>query len=301
MEYTLKVYEGILPEGALLQEAIALLPRVLRRYLSEKSSSLSRTTIVIAFDVEKIVGLALATAGAVVRIAHIHHLYVEPAARRHGIGTALLTAVKAALLRQESQCATIDFDLAEQAAEPFLRSQGAEGFFLRLIRCHFDGRNFSPPWLKYPFELPAGLSLFPWNELTAEERSQVDYIVKGGGVPAVLSPFRRIDQIAHFNSLGIRSEKEGVVAWIITHYLSDARDSISYSSFFVDKAYRTSTISSCLLAESINRQKNSAVHNSYCEVNVEEVDSRWTRFIRKRLVPYSVQVDQLWRAHFPLH
>jgi GNAT superfamily N-acetyltransferase len=300
MNFDFVVYRETLPEAITLEAIISLLPKNIHHLLSTKFFRSLHTTVAVAYLQDQIVGLALATCFPLTCIGHIHYLVVDPDVRRKGIATQLLTAIKTVLLDYECRCVTIDFLKQEIAAAAFLRSRGAEGSHLRLLRCRAHIAQFSPPWLAYFLRLPGQLSLFPWSELQQLERRAIQQLVQGGALPATLSPLNQQDKIAYCNSLGIRSNTGQIAAWIVTHYTNDARDEISYSSFFVDRAYRNLSLSTYLLAESIRRQKNAQVPKLCCEVNCELTSSRWRLFVQRRLVPYATEVDHVWQAYFPL-
>ena len=65
-------------------------------------------------------------------VVYVHHLYVRPAFRRHGIGRALLDAVRAVGAEQGIARLTLDVWTFNEAARTFFRGYGLKPYNERL-------------------------------------------------------------------------------------------------------------------------------------------------------------------------
>ncbi len=111
-------------------------------------------------------------------------------------------------------------------------------------------------WL-HRYRLPEGFEIFPWSELTTNERHNILARQRRElWFPPELTPFQEVQRIEHLNSLGLRHHSE-VVGWMITHRV--AEDTIQYTSLFVRKELQGLGRAVPLLAEAIKRQMPSGI------------------------------------------
>lgn len=168
-----------------------------------------------------------------------------------------------------------------------------------MMRLDFDGYNFNPPWFKRPYPFPEGYEIFPWNEVTEEERHRINFLSRQNHFDSAIYPFREEPFIQPINSLGLRHHKV-LVGWIITHTFPDHPQTIRYSSFFIEPEHQFHGSSILLLMESIRRQQKAAVQWAYCEVNYKLSDSNWIRFVSKRLAPYTTAFHNFMRILYKI-
>lgn len=170
---------------------------------------------------------------------------------------------------------------------------------LFVIRYFFDCYTFNPPWYDHPPKLPQQYKLFPWKNLKKSEKEQLKWEYHQGHFSDSISPFQKEESIDYTNSLGLRYKGE-VIGWSITHQI--APDTIKYTALYIKPEFQFQGYSIRLLVESIKLQQKSAKRWSLFEINLEEVDRSWLKFVRMRLGPYALVIDniyQSWKALGP--
>lgn len=244
----------------------------------------------------KPVGLALASYRPTLEIARLVSIYIDVESRGLKIGTALLRKMEEVLRKQK--CRLINhLYLTEQPTTPALekifQNQKWSKPYQMMVKCYFDCYAFNPPWFKRNYPIPSGFEMFSWGSLKSKEKVALIRQEKNNSFPANVSPFYREDTIEPINSLGLRNEN-GVVGWMITHRID--KDTIQYSSLYIDRDFKYLGHAMCLLANSIRKQQNSPVQWSILELNVQESDSHWISFVKKRLIPYTIKVEKFNEA-----
>jgi GNAT superfamily N-acetyltransferase len=172
------------------------------------------------------VGLALAeipegqSAGA-----EVLSLFVSPPYRSRGLGTALLNAMATWLSQMGVEKALAVFmtgQPGQDVLERVLSKAGWPAPEIRQLTLRFtleEARRTG--WFgKYPLE--EGYSVFPWKDLTDEEREGLRASQKATGwIKPDLEPWRNdAEAFEPVSSLGIRLNGE-IVGWIITHAVNE--------------------------------------------------------------------------------
>jgi uncharacterized protein (TIGR03032 family) len=213
--------------------------------------------------------------------AEILSLFVVPAHRHQGIGTLLVAYLENHLVKQGCTQVGIAYQSSEittLALEPLLQKCG----WLAPQTTFFLGQTVTEkiaraPWLqKYP--LPEKFEIFPWSELTAEEKQS---ILARKEYPEMLSPFKDEARIEPLNSLGLRYQNE-IVGWIVTHRV--AEDTIRYSTLFILPKFQRMGRGISLLASAIKRQVSSFVPQYKFAVSRE--NAPMLQFVRRHLRSY---------------
>lgn len=213
--------------------------------------------------------------------ASIISCYVVPNHRHQSIGTTLIGNLEKELKKVSCQRVEISYkssELTALALEPLLKNKGWLPPQTTFLLAQTTTQKIAEaPWLhKYP--LPDSFTVFPWSELTAQERQA---ILQQGEYPNPLNPFSDESRIEPLNSLGLRHNGE-VIGWMITHRV--APDTIRYSSLFVRKKYQKLGRGISLLAASIKLQIDSEIENGTFSVAAD--NEPMLSFLNRHLRPY---------------
>lgn len=255
--------------------------------------------VVEALQDGKPIGLAVAEFYPSIQTAQLFSLMVETPYRRQGIGLHLFRWIQNALIKQEGcRALTVEYEedlpSAEALEKIFIHMQWAPPK-IYLIRCWFEQvADFNPPWMHLPYRLPPDMQFFPWPLLTPQERQTLLFQERQGRFLPYLSPFRNESHIEPLNSLGIRYHQT-VIGWNITHRVN--ADTIRYSALYIDRDFQLIGYPIFLLIESMRLHKQSPISKALFEVNLEQTNPSWHRFIQRRLIPYASHVDRIkWAA-----
>ncbi|MBA2726949.1 MAG: GNAT family N-acetyltransferase [Parachlamydiaceae bacterium] len=250
-----------------------------------------------ASDKEVPVAILVATFRKPTRHALILNLYVEPDFRHRKIGTQLLILLEAILVEQGCSLVTYVYqsDLPTTIyLEKILNQLGwGEGFPFS-IRCHFNRIEFSPDWLNIDYHLPKGYQIFHWKNLRLKEKKQLERDLQKEWIPPSVSPFHQQETIDPNFSLGLRKDGR-VIGWVIVNRFSEGM--LQYSSLYIEREYKFLGYSIHLLAASIRLVKKSNVEGAFLELNLQESDNSWIRFVKRRLVPDSFRVDRFKESY----
>ena len=214
--------------------------------------------------------------------AELISIFVLPEERRRGIGTNLVKYLETALGDRNCTQISVQYQasqLTEIAWEPLLaqRQWQPPQTTYRLYKTTTE-KIANAPWLaKYP--LPEAFEIFPWHELTADERQRIE---KRGGYPQSLNPNGGDPRLEPSNSLGLRYNDE-VVGWSVTHRI--APDTIRYSNLFVQPQFRHLGRGISLLAASIQQQIAQPIPN--CTWAVAADNPAMQRFAQRHLEPFA--------------
>lgn len=159
-----------------------------------------------------------------------------------------------------------------------------------LVRCHFYLKDFYPSWVSRPFKVPSGCKILPWKDIPIEEAERIVTSFQRGNIQHGYSPFEEGMSILQINSVVLMDKTDRVVGWMICHLI--AHDTVKYTSLFLEKEYRSTGAFLALLQASIHLQQETAIPKAILEVNVEQVDSGWIQFVKKRLLPESYLVER---------
>jgi uncharacterized protein (TIGR03032 family) len=237
---------------------------------------------VIAEISEQPVGLVIAE--LISNVVEIISFYVLPEYRQKGIGKALVKNLESGLISLGCQSLKINYkstELTQIALEPLLKSLDWQSPQIDFVLGKSTIEKMSQaPWLKkYP--LPGQFIVFPWSELTDEDRKQITQM----DYPTALNPFNS-NSFESINSLGLRYQEQ-MVGWIITHRV--AEDSIRYSSLFVDQPFQKMGRGIALLSQSILSQIATTVPR--CLFAVPTENQEMLGFVTRRLQPYLTQLS----------
>lgn len=230
---------------------------------------------------EQLVGFVFAEILAESQTGEIISLFVAPECRHQGIGTAITSLLEKGLAKNGCRQVSLSYQktvITDQSLEPMLRKLNWDKPQIKYLLGQTTTDKISPaPWLhKYP--LSAAFTVFPWSEVTAEERQK---ILLEGGYPESLSPFGDEPRIEPLNSLGLRYNGE-VVGWMICHRV--APDTIRYSALYVRERFQKLGRGISLLAEAIKRQIASPV--AYYNFAVSAENPQMLQFVNRRLKRY---------------
>ncbi len=242
----------------------------------------------------ELVGCAMAQYFSINQTAQLYSLVVKENYRQRGIGQALFQCLETTLKEQDHIFA-LGFEYEKNdayapAIEKILAHRQWNPPKLYLVRCHFDAYAFNPRWIHLANRFPPEMELFKWKDLTAEERKRIAFMRDQGMFLPYLSPFREEQQIDLPTSVGLRYKNQ-VIGWSITHRLDP--DTLRYSALYIDKDFQFSGYGILLLSESIRLHKQLPIPRAIFEINLQEIDLSWRRFVKKRLIPISDRVERM--------
>lgn len=249
----------------------------------------------IAFEAvidNKPVGFILAKLFSSNQSAQLFSLFVIENERKKTIGTALFQALQNHAKSLKARSMGFEYLSSNpyaQAIEKILVKNDWSKPLLYRIQCTFKVQEFHPPWFEKLSKVSRGLKIFPLKDLKAVERKLIKHQESQGTFPAYLSPFKNPETIDPINSQIVRY-KHKLVGWIITHRIK--KDTLKYTSLYIDRDLLGTGYGIQLLAEAIRRQQKSSVPFSLFEVNLDHVDSSWIYFIKRRLLPYAISVER---------
>jgi len=233
--------------------------------------------------------------------AEITSLFVDAGYRRKGIASELVGRLE----QQFDARGAVSIRLTYMTGRPAIA--GVE----RLIQKHgyaaprpsitffrTDTTIQGLPWLEFELDLPKGVTLFPWGELTDTERGQVQAFLDAHPDLRPLSPFDSPEQIDPEISLGARWSG-GVGGWIITHRI-DAQ-TLRYTSLFVDEGLRgMSGTAIRLMTDAIQRhlKRNDPPEALFC---VRADNPTMLRMMQKYVAPYCTSITETHNSFKVLH
>lgn len=235
------------------------------------------------------VGLALSEIQPDGKLAQVLSIFVAPSYRGQGVGTALLRRLESEL---RSQGCT-HLELVYTTGKPTTPA------LERLLEiCHWAspqprmlvGKStcssiMNASWMKRT-ALPANYSLFPWQEITQEDRIALQQ-QQNSWIPPQLMPFQHEQNLESLNSLGLRYRGD-VVGWIITHRLNP--DTIRYTSGFVRPDLQKAGRYISLIANAIQLQIDAEV--PFGIWTVPFVYPAMVSFVRQRMLPYMSSIEE---------
>ncbi len=250
-----------------------------------------------AIDDEPI-GLALAEIQPD-QVAKILSIYVKPAYRQKGVGTALLTELERTLNQQGCTTALIVYVAGKPATPALEKLLHTCDWSLpepRMLICRCDRRMRSAAWIDQA-SLPKTFTIFPWTELTAAERQTLQQQQEESPwMPESLVPFHYEQSMEPLNSVGLRYQGE-VVGWVITQRFKP--DTICYSCSFVRPDFQQRGRIIPLYAEAIKRHY-SRPEIPYATWVVPYVYPGMVQFVQRRMAEYMTTIDEFRRSLKPL-
>lgn len=225
--------------------------------------------------------------------ANILSLFVEPAHRQRGLGKQLLTRMEQVL--RDHGCQQVDLTYSSDTTTPDLEYILGQHNWLPArpysLICSTHAKNFEKaPWM-YRHPLPASFTTFPWLELTAEQRQEIQAQRQESlKYPPELDPFKEEDKIDPVTSLGLCYQGQ-VLGWMITHRI--APDTLRYSALFVKQDLPKIRCAVPLIATAIKRQIENAEVTKLTFV-VMAYNTPMIRFLQRHLAPYLTSIDRTW-------
>lgn len=262
-------------------------------FFDPDTKQLADQIALVAFADETPVGMIICFAYSTVDIALISSYFVRPDFRKKGIGTQLMQSMLARLRDNKLRFAEIKYNAWEETApalEKILQLARWDPPQILKKRYYFEYSTFHPTWLYAPTPaLPAGYTIFPWQELTKEEELMIQRWINNNPQLTLYSPFDKTHPVEKLNSLGLRYNNE-LIGWLVTH--RSEPDIIRYSVLFTLPEIRGSGIPICLLKESIRRHAAKAPEAlGLMEINMEQSLPYWLRFVEKRLKPTACKIE----------
>ncbi|WP_427158676.1 GNAT family N-acetyltransferase [Aliinostoc sp. HNIBRCY26] len=240
---------------------------------------------------QKPIGLAL---GQIVqdKIAIIFSLFVDIQERNQGVGTALLTQIETELKARGCKIMQLNYTTGKPTTPAFERLLEKHNWTppeTRTLVCKGDANTvMEANWLKRYSRLPSSYSIFPWQEITPEERQTIQKQQETQPwIPEDLVPFKYEKDLEPLNSLGLRYEGQ-VVGWVINHRI--APDTIRYTCSFVREDLQKMGRIIILYAEACQRQLNANI--PYGMWTVPSFHKSMVAFVRNRWSPYLNAVDE---------
>ncbi|MCB1112150.1 MAG: hypothetical protein H7A37_01675 [Chlamydiales bacterium] len=268
-----------------------LLPPLYRYFLEESQSSSSAEKLL--FGDEHTIACVLCDPNT--QRAEIQYIGFAPKHLNHNALSTCLETICKSMRSKGYTFLAIMFDTTSKVAEPLQQILQHSGWSTArpfMLRCHFDCFTFNPPWFKRPYRLPKGYTIIPWSEITEKEKSKIDYFNEQGRIHYTVYPYRSPNSIQQQNSVALRYNND-LIGWMVTHTLPALPDTVRYSSFYIEDDYRSFGHSVVLLIESIRRQQQSSLRWSYLEVNYLAADIQWIKFVERRLVPYTIDIERI--------
>ncbi len=228
--------------------------------------------------------------------AEIVSLFIRPEHRGKRLGKTLLHYIETEL--EQRGCSEVSLVYISNATTPALERILEQLNWsipqLRMLVCSCDIEKFKDAsWLKLEQSLPNSYTIFPWFELTHQERKLIQkQQTSSAWYPEILSPFKEEEIIEPTNSLGLRYQNQ-VVGWMITHRV--AVDTVRYTALFVKNDLQRLGRGIALLARAIQLQlKQNEVPKAVCTVVAD--NAQMVKFVDRRLAPYLNSTRHSWGA-----
>jgi uncharacterized protein (TIGR03032 family) len=244
----------------------------------------------------------LAAAVSVVRpggaAAEVVSLAVRADLRRRGLGDLLLGAVEAEMARRDVPVVELLFRDAWSSAGAVRALLAARGWSeprAQVVLAQTDARILALPWLA-PRPLPPGYEIFPWGELTADERRGiVRRQQRAPWYPEALSPFQLEERIDLDVSVGLRRREGGesrVIGWMLAHRAKEGV--VQYTALFVEEGHGRIGRGIPLIAAAARRHEATGVPRAIFMVQAE--NRAMGRLLERRLAPYLTERGELLRS-----
>jgi GNAT superfamily N-acetyltransferase len=256
-------------------------------------NGLDDLTVAIGVESEGIpIGLAVGKIDKETKCVELLSICVDKAHRKRGIGSELakLFELQSFLngCRSITVSYTTDFD-SENVFEYLLKKFKWQEPKVNQLICKGDTNDFNTPWLNRGYRLPPSFELFPWSEITEEEREEIIQSQKTEQwIPNDLIPFKYEAGLEPLNSLGMRYRNK-VIGWLITHRLEE--DTIRYTCSFVHKDVQRMGRIVPMYVEAIRRQVR-FLPGSKAIWTVPIIHQGMISFVNKHMKPYLKSVKE---------
>ena len=239
------------------------------------------------------VGLVLAEYPTNQNQANILSLMVAQEHRQRGLGTTLLMQIEEIL--KEYGCQQLDIlynlNLTTPILERMLKQQNWAPASFYSLQCLTNRETIKHAPFLHRYALPKKFTIFPWVELTAQERTKIKQRENGLNYPDELYPFQE-NRIEAISSVGLRYRGE-VVGWSIVQRVMP--NCVIYKSLFVKPEFRSIALGVHLLAASINRQITDEKVTEAMFIVLKE-NTPMVRFVNRRLALYLTAINSFWKS-----
>lgn len=219
-------------------------------------------------------------------------IFVDASHRNQGVGTVLINHLEKKLKQQSCQSIEIVYTTGKStsiALEQVLKKNNWTAPQPRMLVCNCDLTMLKAPWLQKKYSLPSEYSIFPWTEITQQERIKLQNQKQNETwIPDQLNPLIHENNLETLNSLGLRYRNQ-IVGWVITHRLSP--DTIRYTCSYIKPNLQRLGRILALYAESIKLQTT----------DPEIINIVWTvpfiyssniNFVKRRMKNYMNSIEE---------
>ena len=191
-------------------------------------------------------------------IAELFSFFVKPEERNKGIGSQLLSMLETTLQKQGLKYIRAlyrsDWKSIEYIEKLLTNNNWESPVLLRTITEGDFSKYSEVVWPTTKF--PSDYSMFNWEELTNEDRKEIDILIKAGEVPNELNPFQHEDRIFMPGSLGLRY-KNKLIGWNIVYQLNP--ETLEYNNLYIKDGFRKLGHSITMLHRSFDKQYESKI------------------------------------------
>lgn len=257
----------------------------------ELESDISTVAIAASYH-DQPIGLVLASIRQNDSSAEILSIFVKAEHRCNGVGTALLKCADEELLRRGCTKIELVYMTGKEttsALEHLLQKCNWNPSSPRMLVCKGKAKVvMGAAWMRRYRKLPSSYEIFPWTEITQEERHAIlQKQETKPWIPKDLVPFQYERNLELINSLGLRYQGQ-VVGWVINHRLSP--DTIRYTCSFVREDLQKMGRIISLYAEAGDRQVTADIPNIIWTVPLEH--ESMVKFVKYRWAPYLTSIDE---------
>lgn len=201
------------------------------------------------------VGLGLAQVDQATAEGTVLSLFIIPALQRRGLGTALLEALEIVLARIGCQRGKLFYNTelpSAAAVERVLQKADWSPPRRYMLTARVLDQTGGESLRSFAdVQLAPGFSVFPWTELTLQERAGLEQV--RASIPDSVWPFH--DENAPLEpaiSIGLRYGDE-VAGWFVAHRVAPTL--VRYTSLYVRESWRNTKVLPALLMEIGRRQR----------------------------------------------
>ena len=243
-------------------------------------------------------GLFLGAVSIRTKTVRVLTMHVAERYRRRGVGTRLLLRGEEAARSLGIECLTSW--LAEGSPDGPAAQTLADRVGWRRLR--LLGGIYKIPyrlignsnWVSRVQPWPDAFQVFPWKQLTEDERRILIAERAGAGASGpTLDPLEQESEQT-LSSVGLRLRGE-VVGWSVSWYLSAApvdRRTMARTKLFIRSGLQRRGYGGMLLAEMIKRCPAAGIDYGMFEINA--ANEFMLRFAKKRLKPYAPGYREIW-------
>jgi hypothetical protein len=226
-------------------------------------------------------------------------LAVGQAYRNRGIGSALMRAMEKELAARGASTLTLTYVTEKPTTAALVRvlekCEWPKAQPKHLV-CTSDKRMYTAPWMA-GYTLPPEFEVFPWVELTAADRLQIERSQRTEGwIPEGLSPFDYEGSLEPANSLGIRFKGQ-VVGWLITQPREP--DAVCYCCSYMRPDLQKRARLVAVYAEGVRRQVAFTTKPIGIWI-VPFKHKQMANFVLRRMRPWLISLAEFHESKKPL-